>query len=182
MNTDQTEKTLQSSIVLVGTGGAGKTSLGRILATGLGYEYVDSDEVIIDQAQSSIAEIFADKGEAHFRTLEKQAIQTLIEDENLYLIGTGGGAFMNEATRKLIKDNALSIFLKADIDVLLGRIGDGEGRPLYEGKDVKQVLETMIAERYPIYAQADITVDTYDEPIGETLKRVTEALYTHLNL
>jgi len=174
--TDHSQKT----IVLVGTGGAGKTTLGELLAEGLGYEYMDSDAVVIDKEQTSIADIFVNKGEAHFRALEKEAIQGLIESNEPYLIGTGGGAFMNDETRALIKERALSIFIKADVEVLLGRIGDGEGRPLYEGKDVRQVLEDMIEERYPIYEEADITVESFEEPLEETLKRLTEALYTHL--
>ena len=167
-------------VVLVGTGGAGKTSIGRLLASGLGVEFIDSDEVIIDREQSGIADIFANKGESYFRDLERQVIQELIASQTPYLIGTGGGAFMNDQTRTLIQETALSLFLKADIEVLLKRIGDGEGRPLYEGQDTRGVLEDLIGARYPVYAEADLTVETYDEPIEETLARVTDTLYTHL--
>jgi shikimate kinase len=171
----------QKPIVLIGTGGAGKTTIGGLLAEGLGYNYMDSDEVIINNEQCAISEIFAQKGETYFRTLEKEAVKSLIEAKTPYLIGTGGGAFMNKETQALIKDKALSIFIKADIDVLKARVGDGVGRPLFDGKDVTQVLENLIAERYPIYEQADIIVDTYNEPLEETLARVTEALYNHLH-
>ena len=167
-------------IVLVGTGGAGKSSLGAVLAQYLGFNFIDSDEVIIDREQCSVADIFAQKGELYFRDLERQAFKDLIDDEAPHIIGSGGGAFMNDETRTLIKDNAVSIFLKADIEVLLQRIGSGEGRPLYDGKDTRAVLEEMIKSRYPIYAEADLIVDTYDEPLEKTLVRVTEALYTHL--
>ncbi len=171
----------QKPLVLIGTGGAGKTTIGALLAEGLGYTYMDSDEVIIDREQCSISDIFAQKGEAYFRTLEKQAMQSLIISETPYLIGTGGGAFMNEETRNLIKEKSLSLFIKADIDVLVKRVGDGTGRPLFDGKDVRQVLEKLIEERYPIYEQADITVETFDEPLEETMARVTEALYNYLS-
>lgn len=168
-------------IVLVGTGGAGKTSLGEILADFLGMQFIDSDEVIINAEQRSIPEIFADKGEAYFRELEKQAFQELMEEKTPHVIGSGGGAFMNDETRSLIKEKAISIFIKADIDVLMSRIGEGEGRPMYDGKDTKAVLEELIEKRYPIYEEADLVVETYEEPLEKTLIRLTETLYTHLN-
>lgn len=167
-------------IVLVGTGGAGKTSLGEVLAEFLGMNFIDSDEVIINREQRSIPEIFADKGEPYFRHLERQAFADLIAEETPHIIGSGGGAFMNDATRALIKEKALSIFIKADIEVLLSRIGEGEGRPMYEGKDTRAVLEDLIATRYPIYEEADIIVETLNEPMEKTLVRLTESLYTHL--
>lgn len=168
-------------IVLVGTGGAGKTSLGEVLAEFLGMEFIDSDEVIIDHEQRSIPEIFADKGEFYFRDLERQAFKDLMTSDTPYIIGSGGGAFMNDETRALIKEKALSIFIKADLEVLLQRIGEGEGRPLYEGKDTRAVLEKLIEDRYPIYEEADLIVETFEEPMEKTLVRVTETLYTHLN-
>ncbi len=179
--TENDPKPQQQHIVLVGTGGAGKTSLGEILAEFLGMEFIDSDEVVINREQRAIPEIFADKGEPYFRDLERQAFKNLIAEETPHIIGSGGGAFMNDETRALIKENALSIFIKADIEVLLSRIGDGEGRPMYEGQDTRAVLEDLIEKRYPIYEEADIIVDTYEEPLEKTLVRLTEALYTHLN-
>jgi shikimate kinase len=170
----------QKHIVLVGTGGAGKTSIGTVLAEFLGLEFMDSDEVIIDREQRSIPDIFADKGEAYFRDLERQAFTDLMAESTPHIIGSGGGAFMNDETRALIKEKALSIFLKADIEVLLQRIGSGEGRPMYEGQDTRAVLEGLIKTRYPVYAEADLIVETYDEPLEKTLVRLTEALYTHL--
>lgn len=181
-NVDKTaEHHKTKHIVLVGTGGAGKSTIGEVLAEFLGFEFIDSDEVIINKQQSSIPAIFAEKGEAHFRELEMQAFKELIAQDVPHIIGSGGGAFMNDETRTLIKEEALSIFLKADIEVLLSRIGSGEGRPMYEGKDMREVLEGLIKTRYPIYEEADITVETEDEPLEKTLVRLTEALYTHLN-
>jgi shikimate kinase len=168
-------------IVLVGTGGAGKTSIGAVLAEFLGLEFMDSDEVIINREQCSIPDIFANKGEAYFRGLERQAFFELMAEETPHIIGSGGGAFMNDETRALIKEKALSIFIKADIEVLLKRIGEGQGRPMYEGQDTRAVLEGLIDTRYPIYEEADVIVETYDEPLEKTLVRLTEALYTHLN-
>ena len=88
---------------------------------------------------------------------------------------------MNDKTRKAIQKNAISIFLKADIDVLLMRVGNGVGRPLFHNKDPKEVLSDLINVRYPIYKQAHLHIDTYDEPIEETLNRVIETLYTYIN-
>lgn len=168
-------------IILVGTGGAGKTSLGEVLAEFLGMEFVDSDDAIIDHEQCSIPDIFEQKGEPYFRDLEKKVFQNLIARKTPLIIGSGGGAFINDETRKLVKEKALSVFIKADIEVLIKRISGGEGRPLYNGRDPREVLEEMIAKRYPIYDEADLTVETFDEPLEKTLSRLTETLYTHLN-
>lgn len=168
-------------IVLVGTGGAGKTSLGEVLAEFLGMEFIDSDDAIIDHEQYSIPDIFEQKGELYFRDLEKKVFQNLIARKTPLIIGSGGGAFINDETRKLVKEKALSVFIKADIEVLLKRINGGEGRPMYQYKDPRFALEELIEKRYPIYEQADLTVETFDEPFEKTLSRLTETLYTYLN-
>jgi len=171
---------LDKPLVFVGLMGAGKTSIGRLVADKLKLEFVDSDDVVIEKEGCSIAELFDTKGEEHFRDIERQTIIELSQQAELKIISTGGGAFMNDQTREAIKDNAYSIFLKADIDVLLARVGDGVGRPLFEGRKAEDVLQELIKERYPTYQQADISVPTYNEPIEETLNRVLEALYSQL--
>ncbi len=173
-------KRLRRPVVFVGLMGAGKTSLGKALAASLKLEFVDSDDIITAHEGSSIPEIFEKSGEAHFRDLERQTLLDLAQDKDVKIIGTGGGAFMNDETRETIQSNALSLFLNAHLDVLVKRIGSGEGRPLFDGKPPEEVLAELIKERYPIYEEAHMSVATYDEPIEETLNRVQQTLYSHL--
>ena len=175
------QKKLVKPVVFIGTGGAGKTSIGKALAKELGLDFVDSDDVIVKNENQSIAKLFEAKGEDYFRNLERQTLIYLAQENKPYIIGTGGGAFMNEQTRQTILEKTVSIFIKADLKVLSERIGTGEGRPLFKNKEVDNVLTGLIEERYPVYQQADIIVDTYSEPEQETLNRVMNALYTHLN-
>lgn len=171
---------LSKPIVLVGLMGAGKTSLGRALAKTLNVDFIDSDDVIIAKDGRSIAEMFARSGEGYFRDLERQVLVELSKTKRHCVLGTGGGAFMNDETRQVIKAHTTSVFLKADIEILKKRVGTGEGRPLFKGKSVEEVLKTLIEERYPIYNQADLTVETRDESRKETLNRLISALYIHL--
>ncbi len=171
---------LEKPIIIVGLMGAGKTSVGKALAASLGYDFIDSDDVIVERAGMSISDIFATKGEPHFRVLEREALSDLMQDQKPHVIGTGGGAFMNDQTRKVIKTAGISIFLKADLDVLLQRVGTGEGRPLLEAGNPREILAGLIAQRYPVYGEADLTVATKTEPMEETLERVTQALYNHI--
>lgn len=173
---------LEKPVVLVGTGGAGKTSLGQALASLLGKQFIDSDNIIIEKEGFSIPEIFAQKGEPHFRQAERDALSELMQNPQAGVIGTGGGAFMDDQTRALIKQNGLSVFIKADLPVLQERIGDGVGRPLYEGKDIEKVLSDLIEVRYPVYEEADLVVPTYSEGEEETLNRLISALYKHISL
>ncbi len=172
---------LNKSIVLVGLMGAGKTSVGREVAKRLGLNFVDSDDLIVEAAGKEISDIFKDEGEEHFRALEQQVLRDAIHSDQVCIISTGGGAFMNDATRKAIQESAISLFLEADIDVLVARVGTSQGRPLFKDKDPKEVLSDLIEVRYPIYKQAHVHVDTYDEQIEETLNRVIETLYTYTN-
>ncbi len=180
MKIDFIKAGLDKPVVLVGLMGAGKTSLGKILAECLAVSFVDSDDVIIRRENLSVSEIFAQKGEAYFREVEKKVISDLMQGETLRIIATGGGAFMNETTRQVIQKNALSVFLKADQDVLLGRIGTGENRPLFKEKNPSDVLNNLIVERYPVYELADLQVETYEESEEKTLNRLVDTLYTHL--
>ncbi len=173
-------KRLKRPIVLVGLMGAGKTSVGEALAQSLHLNFIDSDDVVTRSAGCSIADIFKHEGEDSFRELERQAILNLSEGGDVKVIGTGGGAFMNVETRTAIQSKTLSVFLNAALDVLVKRVGGGEGRPLFDGKEPEAVLEELMAQRYPIYSQAHLSVPTYDEPLEETLNRVQQALYSQL--
>lgn len=169
---------LNKSIVLVGLMGAGKTSLGKLFAETHNIAFIDSDEEIVKKEGRSITEIFQKSGEDYFREIEREVITELIQQGEKSVIGTGGGAFMNDETRATIKKHALSVFLKADLEVLLNRLGEGEDRPLLEGKDKRAVMNDLMNQRYPVYSQADLTVETKDEPASETLKRLNQALYS----
>ena len=177
---DFIQKNLTVPCVLVGTGGAGKTTLGTILARTLGLEFMDSDAVLESEEGQTIPQIFATHGEAYFRDKERETIRTILTQPKPNIIGTGGGAFINDDTRALVLDKAISIFMKADLDTLLKRVGTGAGRPLFDNKDPSDVLRDMIKTRYPIYAQATLEVETADEPAEETVNKIISALYNHL--
>lgn len=165
------------TLALVGLMGAGKSSVGKRLAAQLGLPFCDADEEIEKAAGQTIAEIFSDYGEAYFRDGERRVIARLLDDPP-HVLATGGGAFMNEETRALIKKKAISIWLKADIDILAKRVARKDTRPLLAGKDPKQVLESLAAVRYPIYAEADITVESGDLPHQATVEAIIEAVRT----
>ena len=142
------------SIVLVGMMGAGKTSIGRRLAAALGLAFVDADSEIETAAGMAIAEIFARHGETYFRDGERRVINRILS-ENQIVLATGGGAFMNAATRARIAERGISIWLKADVAVLLQRVRKRANRPLLQAQDPEQVLRQLTDERYPVYALAD---------------------------
>ena len=162
-------------IVLVGLMGAGKTSIGRRLAERLDLPFIDADIEIEKAAGKSIPDIFTEHGEAHFRDGERRVIARLLENGK-QILATGGGAFMNEDTRKAIKANSVSIWLKADIDVLLKRVAKRGGRPLLENHDPVEVLQNLINLRYPVYAEADITVESLDVQHSHMVNAVIQAL------
>jgi shikimate kinase len=150
------------SIVLVGMMGVGKSSVGRRLATRLGIPFVDADAEIEKAAGMSIADIFSRHGEADFRSGEARVIARLL-DGGPQVLAAGGGAFMNSNTRDAIRAKGVSIWLKADLDVLLRRINKRRNdRPLLQTADPGETLRVLLAEREPIYAQADLTVQSSD--------------------
>ena len=146
------------SIVLVGMMGAGKSSIGRRLAQRLGIGFVDADAEIEQAAGMTIAEIFANYGEPDFRSGEARVIARLL-DQGLQVLATGGGAYMNPETRAGIRQKGMSVWLKADFDVLMRRVKRRAtaDRPMLQG-DPAQRIKLLMAERYPVYAEADITV------------------------
>jgi shikimate kinase len=163
------------TIVLVGLMGAGKSSIGRRLAQALALPFTDADTEIEAAAGVSVEEIFARDGEAVFRSGERRVIARLL-DNPVQVLATGGGAFMDADTRALIRARAISIWLKADIDVLLARVSRRNNRPLLKNGDPRATLARLMEERYPVYAEADITVESVDGPPEATLARVMTAL------
>lgn len=163
------------SIVLVGLMGAGKTAIGRRIAARLGLPFVDADHEIEAAAGMSVAEIFSRYGEQAFRDGERRVIARLLGGGPLVL-ATGGGAFMDNETRALVRARALSVWLRVPLPVLVRRVSGRTDRPLLTGRDAAGVLAELAARRYPIYAEADIVVDCADEPAEGTTARVAAAL------
>jgi shikimate kinase len=176
--TDSSKLLANKTIVLVGLMGAGKTSVGRRLAARLERDFLDADSEIEEAAGMSIADIFTTHGEAHFRDGERKVIARLL-DEQGQVLATGGGAFMDPDTRALIKRQAVSVWLKADLDVLFQRVSRRSTRPLLNQENPKGVLEGLMHERYPIYAEADITVVSDDIPHEDMVERIVAALEGH---
>jgi len=167
------------TLVLVGLMGAGKSCIGRRLATRLDLPFIDADREIEEAAGCSIPEIFERHGEQAFRDGERRVILRLLDGPPCVL-ATGGGAFMDSRTRAAIRQQATSVWLRADLDLLARRVARRNDRPLLQVADPRRKLEELIAERYPVYAEADITVDSQDGPPDATLERVLESLAAHL--
>jgi shikimate kinase len=167
------------ALVLVGMMGAGKTTVGRRLAARLGRHFVDSDEEVEKAAGMTIEDIFAAHGEADFRAGEVRVIARLLKDRDLVL-GTGGGAFMNPETRALVKASAVSVWIKADFDLLFQRVQRRSNRPLLKTANPRQTLKELIDKRYPTYAEADVTIVSKDVPQDQVATEVIEAVLAHL--
>lgn len=162
-------------LVLVGLMGAGKSTIGRRLAKQIGWRFVDSDEEIEAAAGCTIADIFAIHGEPIFRDLEKRVITRLLSEEPIVL-ATGGGAWMQPGVREAIAARATSLWLRAELDVLTDRVSKRDHRPLLETGDKRSILERLMAERYPVYATADMVVDSGHGPHDKVVERVLAAL------
>lgn len=162
-------------MVLVGLMGAGKTTVGRRLARVLGLPFKDADAEIELAAGRSVADIFAERGETEFRSGERRVIQRLLDGRPLVL-ATGGGAFMDPRTRELIRTRAVSVWLRAELDVLVRRCGRRNTRPLLQKGDPRETLERLARERYPVYAEADLTVETSESPHDAAVTAILQAL------
>jgi shikimate kinase len=163
------------TIVLVGLMGAGKTKIGRRLAARLNLPFFDSDSEIEAAAGETIEEIFRHRGEAVFRDGERRVIARLLA-EPVHVLATGGGAFMDPATRAVIGRRAVSVWLRADLDVLLARVVRRNNRPLLQQQDPRAVLAELIERRHPIYEEADLVIDSGEGPLELTTTRVIDAL------
>lgn len=153
----------ERSIVLVGLMGAGKSSVGRRLAARLGLPFADTDEEIERSSGYTIAEIFDRLGEAGFRDGERRVIWRLVEGPPR-VIATGGGAFVDARTRALILERCIAVWLEADVDTLVGRLGRRGHRPLLRGRDPREVIEELAARRNPFYAEAHLRVRSARSP------------------
>ncbi|NTF43507.1 shikimate kinase [Rhizobium rhizogenes] len=151
----------QRNLVLVGLMGAGKSSVGRLVAQQLGIPFVDTDAEIERVSRMTIPELFGAYGELEFRALETRVIKRLLKG-GPRVVSTGGGAFINEGTRFHVKRSSLSVWLKADLEVLWDRVNKRDTRPLLKTDNPKQTLEDLMNVRYPIYAEADLTVLSRD--------------------
>lgn len=163
------------TIVLVGLMGAGKTKIGRRLALRLNLPFFDSDCEIEVAAGETIEEIFSKRGEQAFRDGERRVIARLLA-KPVHVLATGGGAFMDPATRALIGRRGVSLWLRADLEVLAQRVGRRSDRPLLKAGDPRAILAALIERRHPIYAQADLTVDSGDGSPESTVVRALAAL------
>jgi shikimate kinase len=163
------------TIALIGLPGVGKSSIGRRLAAMLNMPFRDADEEVERAAGRTISEIFAERGETEFRDGERRVIARLLE-EPPHVLATGGGAFMNPETRRLIREKATSIWLRADIEVLARRVARKSNRPLLKDRDPLEVLTALAEVRHPVYAEADITIDSVESPHATAVQAIVEAL------
>ena len=170
---------LPRSIVLVGLMGAGKTCIGRRLAQRHGLAFRDADTEVERAADRSIPEIFETYGEAAFRDCERKVIARLL-GEAPHVLATGGGAFMDDQTRSLIKERAISVWLRADLDLLVRRTAKRGNRPLLQGGDPRHVLNDLMHQRDPVYAEADLVVDSEDGPPDQTVDAVEAAVRDYI--
>ena len=176
------EDFIDRPVVMVGLMGAGKTSVGRALARRLGIPFVDSDKEIEAAAGCSVVDIFSMYGEEEFRRVEQRVIERILDTPPaLKVISTGEGACITPAVRQMVLERALSVWLKADLDLLVKRTGSRDTRPQLLNTDSRKILQQLISERYQIYALADITVETSDENLRKTLFKVLRGIEDYSN-
>lgn len=168
------------AIVLVGMMGSGKSSVGKRLAARLGLPFVDADTEIETAAGMTIPEIFAQRGETEFRNGERRVISRILITRAPLVLATGGGAYMNAETRARIADLGISIWLKAEPDVLMRRVRKRSNRPLLQTADPEATLRAMLTEREPVYALSDLTLVSRDEPHEVVVTAAIAALDRHL--
>ncbi|WP_230530344.1 shikimate kinase [Microvirga roseola] len=163
------------SVVLVGLMGAGKSTVGRRLAQTLQLPFRDADNEIEAAAGMSIPDIFSIHGESYFRDGERRVIARLLQDGPMVL-ATGGGAFMNEETRRNIAEHGVSVWLKANLDVLMRRVRKRATRPLLQNPDPEGTMRRLMELRHPVYATADLTVDSHEAPHDKVVADIVKIL------
>lgn len=163
------------TIALVGLMGAGKSTVGRRLADVLGRTFCDSDDEIEEAAGLSIADIFALHGEKEFRRGEKRVLERLLNNPP-HVLATGGGAYLDPDTRKLMRERAVTVWLNADLETLWERVNRRNHRPLLKNADARGVLTRLLEERTPIYSKADLVVNSMDGPHAATVDKIIDAL------
>ena len=166
---------LKRTVALVGMMGAGKSAVGKRLAAKLDVPFRDADEEIEAAAGSTVSEIFERFGESAFRDGERKVIARLL-GEPPHVLATGGGAFINDETRARIKADAMSVWIRVPLDTLVARVGRRDTRPLLRTGDPREILEKLLKEREPIYAQADLIVDSEDGPHTSAVEKILSEL------
>lgn len=169
----------QRPITLIGLMGAGKTTVGRRLAKLLDLPFRDTDVEIETASRMSIPELFEAYGEPEFRALEARVVARLA-CEGPQVLATGGGAYMSEATRRMLRETAVTVWLKADLEILMERVSRRSNRPLLKAADPRAVMRDLMDRRYPIYAEADIVVDSRDVRRDIVAQEIATALWRHL--
>ncbi|MGL4397016.1 MAG: shikimate kinase [Hyphomicrobium sp.] len=167
------------SIVLVGLMGCGKSSIGKRLAAKMALPFVDTDDEIEKLAAKSISDIFADHGEEFFRDRERKVIARLLSN-GPQILATGGGAFMHPETRAAVRQNGVSVWLKADLPILMRRVAKRDTRPLLKTANPEATMRKLMDARYPVYAEADIIVESRDEPHDVIICELIARLRAHL--
>ncbi len=172
---------LVKPLALVGLPGSGKSTLGRLLAERLHAPFRDVDAIIEQTVSLPITAIFDQRGEPWFRAQERTVISDLLASPEPVVLSLGGGAFMDPATRALLRMHGVSLWLRVPLDILVARIGETEPTPVItalkrEGRTTREALESLLAERGPVYAEADLVVDVGTESLDETLVRVMNVL------
>ena len=170
---------LKRPLVLVGLMGAGKSKIGRQISIDFDIEFIDTDAEIEKVAGMSIAAIFDLYGEEKFREIEAREISTLLKGTPA-VISTGGGAYMQKKTRAIINQSALSIWLKASPETLAGRISNTDSRPLLRGKDPVKVLQQLAKERYPLYQEAELVIDTDGLSLQKAIEKVKKTITSYI--
>ena len=163
-------------ILLVGMMGCGKTTLGKVLSRRLNLPFIDSDKEIEKASGCSISDLFATYGEEEFRRGEERIMARLLTQSKPCVLSSGGGAFLSLKTQAIAKKHAISVWIRADVDLLSHRTEGRKHRPLVPAKDNKKAIERLVKECYPLYANADLTLDTHPEPISKTIQRLLKLL------
>ena len=166
------------NLVFIGLMGAGKSAIGRLTAQALGIPFVDSDHEIERVSRMTISDLFARYGEEEFRALETRVLKRLLRS-GPRVVSTGGGAYINERSRRQIKKGGLTVWLNAELDVLWERVNKRDTRPLLKTENPKQTLENLMNARYPIYAEADLTVLSRDVKKETMVEDVLAAVIEH---
>ena len=167
---------MKKIIALIGLMGVGKSTLGLKLANSLNYYFVDSDQEIEDREKKSINDIFAQNGEKYFREAERKLIEEITSRDENIIISLGGGAFINEASREILQQRALIIWINASVNVILQRIGNKANRPLLNQTDKRKTLEDLARKRFPIYSQCDLKFDTGEESHEVIIQKIKKYL------
>ena len=166
---------LRKTVAIVGLMGSGKSAIGRRLACRLGVPFADSDALVEAAVGMPVSQIFETRGEAAFRRAERRAVAEALQDRP-FILATGGGAFLCPKTRVRLKQSAVTLWLRACVEILTARCSRNHDRPLLHGRDIRGTLERLVAERYPVYAEADMVLDCAERPHEETVALALQLL------